>query len=392
MNNAKNIIPIYLDYHATTPVDPRVFEEMKPYFCERFGNAASSTHAWGWMAEEAVTLAREKVASCVGAVSREIVWTSGATESINMALKGVCHSYESRGKHIISCETEHSSVLTTLHYLESQGFKVTYLPVNQMGEIDLEKLRKEITKETILISLIAAHNEIGIIHPLQEIGKIAKEHGVFFHVDAAQACGKIPLDVESMGIDLLSASAHKFYGPKGIGFLYVRKRNPYVNLTPLIHGSPTHEGGLRGGTPAVPLIVGLAKSLDIAVSEMGTESQRITHLRKRLWKGLNEKLTVHLNGHPSNRIPGNLNVSFEGVLASEVIAKMTQVALSTGSACSSGSQKASYVLRAMGFSEERSSSSIRFGLGRFTTEKEIDEVIAQLVHVVTNLTSEKRGS
>lgn len=390
MNNAKHIMPIYLDYHATTPVDPRVLEEMQPYFSNRFGNAASSTHAWGWVAEEAVTLAREKVAGCIGAVSREIVWTSGATESINMALKGVCHSYELRGKHIISCQTEHSSALSTLHYLESQGFHVTYLPVNQMGEIDLERLEKEITKETILISLMAANNEMGVIHPLHEIGKIAKAHGVFFHVDAAQACGKISMDVEMMGIDLLSASAHKFYGPKGVGFLYVRKRNPYVNLTPLIHGSAAHEGGLRGGTAAVPLIVGLSKALDIAVSEMGSETQRVTQLRKRLWKGLNEKISVHLNGHPANRLPGNLNVSFEGVLAADIISHLRDVALSAGSACSSsGSQKPSYVLKAMGLSDDRVLSSIRFGLGRFTTEKEIDEVLSQLVSFVLSRVSHK---
>lgn len=376
---------IYLDHAATTPVDPRVFEEMKPYFCEKFGNAASMTHAWGWEAEEAVTIAREKVANAIGAVSREIIWTSGASESINTALKGVFNSYSSRGKHIVSCVNEHQAVLVTLRYLESQGAQVTYLPVNQMGEIDLEDLKRAMTRDTILISLMAAHNEIGVIHPLEAIGKIAKEAGVFFHVDAAQACGKIPIDVEKMGIDLLSASAHKFYGPKGCGFLYVRKRNPYVNLTPLIHGSSTHESGLRAGTLAVPLIVGLAKALDIAVKEMPQESQRLISLRKRLWKGLHEKLAISLNGHPAHRLPGNLNISFEGVMASDIIIQMKGVALSAGSACSSGSNQSSHALSTLGMSEAQALSSIRFVLGRFNTEEEIDYVIGRLIEVVTKL-------
>ncbi len=380
---------IYLDHAATTPVDPRVMEEMEPYWTEKFGNASSSTHAWGWEAEEVLTIARERVATAIGAVAREIIWTSGATESINTALKGVFESYANRGRHIISCVTEHSSVLGTLRYLESKGAEVTYLPVNQMGEIDLEDLKRAIRPDTILISLIAAHNEIGVIHPLEAIGRIAKEASVFFHVDAAQACGKIPIDVEAMGIDLLSASAHKFYGPKGIGFLYVRKRNPYVNLTPLIHGSPNHESGLRAGTPAVPLVVGLSKALELAIKEMPQESQRLISLRKRLWKGLHERLRITLNGHPAQRLPGNLNVSFEGVLAADIIGQMKGVALSTGSACSSGNQKPSYVLKSLGMSDENALSSIRFGLGRWNTEEEIDEVIKKLVSVVENLKTRK---
>ncbi len=378
--------PIYLDYHSTTPVDPRVYEVMKPYFCEEFGNPASGSHVFGWKAEEVVKQARQKVAHLIGVRDpKEIIWTSGTTESINLALRGASISYREKGQHIISCVTEHKAALETLKYLETQGFKVTYLPVDSYGVVDPEDVRKNITDKTILISFMAANNEIGTLHPISEIGKIAKEKEVLFHVDAAQACGKIPMDVEKMGIDLLSASAHKVYGPKGIGILYKRERSPYVSLSPLFFGGG-HEKGLRPGTLAVPLIVGMGEAFKIAGQEMEEEKVRIITLREKLYHGLKNGLEdIELNGHPQKRLPGNLNVSFSGIKASDLISHVRDVALSSGSACASGSLEPSYVLKALGFSDERARSSIRFGLGRFTTEEEIDCVIEKVVEAVQKL-------
>lgn len=390
-----DLTPIYLDYHATTPVDPRVFDAMKPYFSKEFGNPASGTHVFGWQAEEAVKISAEQVASLIHAQPKEIFWTSGTTESINLALKGVVN-FE-RPQHMISCVTEHKAALETLKYLESCGVQVTYLPVDTEGLVDPDRVRQAIQKETVLISIMFANNEIGTIHPIAEIGKIAKEAGVIFHVDAAQACGKISVDVEALGIDLLSMSAHKVYGPKGIGALYVRSRHPHVNLTPQIHGGG-HQGGMRGGTLAVQNIVGMGKSFEIAGQEMEGEAKWLIHLREKLWKGLcrgeplcspskgrRTGLPLQINGHPTKRLPGNLNVSFSGIKASDLISQVREIALSSGSACTSGSHEPSYVLKALGINDELARGSIRFGLGRWTTEEEIDYVIEKMNVAVKKL-------
>ncbi len=376
-------LPIYLDNHATTLVDPRVFEAMKPYFSEIFGNPASATHSFGWMAEEAVKQAREQVAKLIHAdPKKEIIWTSGTTESINMALLGIS---KNAGDHIISVVTEHRAALETLKFLEGNGIQVTYLPVDSHGLVDPENIRKAITPKTVLISVMAANNEIGTIHPIAEIGKIAKEMEILFHVDAAQACGKIPVDVQLMGIDLLSMSAHKVYGPKGVGALYIRRRNPHVKIEPLIYGG-SHEGGLRGGTLNVPGIVGMGKAFEIAGQEMETESLRLVSLRDRLYQKLSDKLPqVMLNGHPTQRLAGNLNVSFLGVRSSDLISQLKDIAISSGSACTSGSLEPSYVIRALGVGEERARSSIRIGLGRFNTEEEIYFAVDKISHAVSEL-------
>ena len=378
-------LPIYLDHHATTPVDPRVAETMIPYLTQDFGNASSGTHVFGWKAAEAVNIARERVAALLHATDpKEIVWTSGTTESDNLALSGVMHSYKNRGDHLITCVTEHRAVLDTAKNLESQGLRVTYLPVDQDGLVDPDDVRKSITDKTILISLMLGNNEIGTIHPIAEIGKIAKERSVLFHVDAAQACGKIPVDVKEMGIDLLSMSAHKVYGPKGIGALYVRERDPHVRLTPLLFGGG-QERGIRPGTLAVQNIVGMGRAFEIAGQEMAVERERLKGLRDRLYQGLQGKIKgIQLNGHPTLRLPGNLNLSFPGVRADALIPKIRDVALSSGSACSSASAEPSYVIRALGGDEVRASSSIRFGIGRFNTEEEIDYVIKQVAVAVSS--------
>lgn len=381
-------LPIYLDNHATTPVDPRVFEAMRPYFSEAFGNAASGTHPFGWQAEEAVKIARAQVARLIHATDpKEIIWTSGTTESINLALKGVSAAGRERGRHLITCVTEHRAVLETARFLERQGTKVTYLPVDSNGFVAPNDVKKAITPQTVLISLMIANNEIGTIHPIAEIGRIAKGAGVFFHVDAAQACGKIPVDVDEMGIDLLSISAHKVYGPKGIGVLYIRSRQPHVRLEPLIHGGG-QERGLRAGTLAVPNIVGMGRAFEIAEAEMGGEAERLRSLRERLFKGLNRHLDkIVLNGPSTERLPGNLNVSFSGIRSSDLMMKMRDVAVSSGSACTSGLLEPSYVIRALGGDDERGHSSIRFGIGRFNTEEEIDYAIQEIVKAVRSLLS-----
>lgn len=381
-------LPIYLDYHATTPVDPAVFETMRPYFSDNFGNPASSSHSFGWRAEEAVKRAREQVAKLINAADpKEIIWTSGTTESINMALKGIAVTHKERGNHLITCVTEHRATLGVMEYLEKNGYKVTYLPVKSDGQIALDQLERSMTGKTILISLLAAHNEIGVLYPLKEIGTIAHNHKVLFHVDGAQACGKIPLDVQGMKIDLLSMSAHKLYGPKGIGALYVRKRAPTVELLPLIHGG-SQESGLRAGTLAVPNIVGMGKAFEIAQNIMEQEAPRLKQLRNRLYQGFCERLgEIPINGDSINRLPGNLNVSFSGVRSDAIMAKLHDIAVSSGSACSSGSLEPSYVIRSLGVGEERARSSIRFGLGRFSTEEEINYTIERMTDVIHQLKS-----
>ncbi len=378
-------LPIYMDYQATTPTDKRVLDEMIPYFTEKFGNAASRNHSFGWEAEEAVEKARETIASAVGATKKEIVFTSGATESNNIALKGIAEMYASRGDHIITVKTEHPAILDTAARLERQGKKVTYLPVQPDGIIDLEELAKAITDKTILISVMAVNNEIGVIQPLAEIGKIAREHGVLFHTDATQGVGKIPIDVNSMNIDLMSFSGHKIYGPKGIGGLYVRRKNPRVRCAPLLDGGG-HERGMRSGTLNVPGIVGFGKAISLAMDEMESETRRLTGLRDKLKNIIMGRLDeVYLNGHAEKRLPGNLNLSFAYVEGESLLMEMSDVALSSGSACTSATLDASHVLTALGVDEELAHSSIRFGLGRFTTEEEIEYVGNKIVNSVKRL-------
>ncbi|MBI1909142.1 MAG: aminotransferase class V-fold PLP-dependent enzyme [Deltaproteobacteria bacterium] len=379
----KNLRPIYLDHHATTPVDPRVFRGMEPYFCENFGNAASKSHLFGWKAEGAVEKAREQVAQSIQSSTKEIVWTSGATEANNLALIGIATAYQTKGDHLITCSTEHSSILDPCRYLQERGFKITTLPVNQEGMIDLDDLTKAFTKKTILVSLMAANNEVGTLHPTVEIGKITRKQGVLLHIDAAQGCGKIPVTVQSMGVDLLSLSAHKVYGPKGVGALYLRKG---VRPLPLFYGGG-HERGFRSGTLPVPLIVGMGEAFEIAGNEMETEARRLKRLRDQLFRGLTQRLEgVVLNGPPTTeRLPGNLNVSFEGIDAEALMAGLPNIAVSSGAACTSAKAEPSHVLRAMGLSSERIKGSVRFGLGRFTTEEEIDHVIEKVVEKVQEL-------
>jgi len=376
--------PIYMDYQATTPVDPRVLEAMLPYFTEHFGNAASRSHVFGWRAEEASEKAREQVASLIGGSGREIIWTSGATESINLAIKGVAHFYADKGKHVVTCKTEHPATLDTCKRLERSGWEVTYLDVDKTGRLDPEAVREAITDKTVLVSIMAANNEIGTIHPLKEIGEIVKEKGAFFHVDAVQAAGKVPFDVNECKADLVSLSAHKMYGPKGVGALWVRRR-PRVRLTPIIDGGG-HERGMRSGTINVPGVVGFGAAAEIARRELPEESARILRLRKRLHEKIASRLDyVYLNGHPEHRIPGNLNLSFAYVEGEGLMMALKEVALSSGSACTSASLEPSHVLRACGVPEELAHSSIRFGLGRFTTEEEVDYVADRVVEAVNRL-------
>lgn len=378
-------LPIYMDYHATTPVDPRVLRVMLPYFSEKFGNPASRNHRFGWEAEEAVERARKQVAELIGAQPKEIVFTSGATESDNLALKGVAEAYRHRGDHIITVATEHKAVLDSARRLEAQGFRVTYLPVGPDGLIDLDQLRAAITDRTILISVMYANNEIGVVQPIREIGRIAKEKGVLFHTDAVQAAGKIPIDVEADGIDLASLSAHKMYGPKGIGALYVRRRNPRVELVPLIDGGG-HERGLRSGTLNVPAIVGFGEACAICRREMPEESQRLRQLRDRLLNQILAELDeVYINGSMEHRLPNNLNLSFRYVDAEALLTALPDVALSSGAACSSANLEPSHVLRALGRGDDLVHSSIRFGLGRFTTQEEVDYVAGRIVEAVKKL-------
>ena len=377
--------PIYLDNHATTPVDPRVLEAMLPYFTERFGNAASKSHPFGWEAESAVDTAREQIAKLIGAAAKEIVITSGATESDNLAIKGVADAYREKGNHIVTCVTEHKAVLDSCKVLQKHGFDVTYLPVRSDGLIDVQRLKEALTDRTILISLMAANNEIGTINPVKEIGRLAKEKNILFHTDATQGVGKIPLNVETMGIDLLSLTAHKMYGPKGVGALYVRSIKPRVKLTPLIDGGG-HERGMRSGTLNVPGIVGLGKACEIAQKEMSAEGERLIALRERLKDGIVAELDeVYLNGHAVERLAGNLNMSFADIEGESLLMGLKEIAVSTGSACTSASLEPSYVLKAIGLADELAYSAIRFGLGRFNTEEEIDFTIHRVVEEVRRL-------
>jgi cysteine desulfurase len=380
-------LPLYMDYQATTPLDPRVFDAMKPYFLEKFGNPHSRSHAYGWEAEEAVESAREAVAQLIGANEKEIVFTSGATESNNMALKGVARFYKDRKNHIITVVTEHKCVLDSCRHLEQEGFEVTYLPVKANGLIDLEELRAAIKDTTVLVSVMAVNNEIGVIQPLAEIGKLCREKGVFFHTDAAQAFGKIPLDVEAMNIDLMSISGHKIYGPKGVGALFVRRR-PRVRMEALINGGG-QERGMRSGTLATPLVVGLGEAARIAAQEMVSENERLRHFFNKMMAALVDNIPeVYLNGDREQRIPGNINLSFAYVEGESMIMAIKDLAVSSGSACTSASLEPSYVLRALGLEEEMAHTSIRFGLGRFTTEAEVDyaiELIRGSIHRLREL-------
>ncbi|MFB3853973.1 MAG: IscS subfamily cysteine desulfurase [Vicinamibacterales bacterium] len=374
-----------MDYQATTPVDPRVLEEMLPYFSERFGNAASRNHSFGWEAEKAVEQGRARVAALIGASPKEIVFTSGATESDNLAIKGVAEMYRDKGDHIITAVTEHKAVIDTCKRLEKYGFKVTYLPVGRDGLVDLDLLASSITDRTILISIMMANNEIGVVQPIGEIGRIARERGVLFHTDAVQGAGKLPLDVNRMNVDMASLSAHKIYGPKGIGALYVRRKNPRVLLAPVIDGGG-HERGMRSGTLNVPGIVGFGKAAELCGEEMASESKRLEGLRDRLWRGLQANLDdIEVNGSLESRLPNNLNVSFAYVEGESLLMGMSDIAVSSGSACTSASLEPSYVLKALGTGDDLAHSSIRFGLGRFTTEEEVDYVVGKVTSVVKRL-------
>ncbi len=362
--------PIYLDYSATTPVDPRVAQKMIPYLTEKFGNPASRSHAYGWESEKAVEEAREHVAALLNADSREIIWTSGATEGNNLALKGAAHFYKSKGKHVLTQKTEHKAVLDTCRDLERQGFEVTYLDPEPNGIVDIEKFKSAIRPDTILASIMMVNNEIGVIQPVAEIGEICRPRGIIFHCDAVQAAGKLEIDVHKLKVDLLTVTAHKLYGPKGIGALYVR-RKPRVRIEPQIHGGG-HERGLRSGTLASHQIVGIGEAFRIAKLEMAADNQRIRLLRDRLWKGVNEMDEVYVNGDMERRVPHNLNVSFNFVEGESLVMAIKDVAVSSGSACTSASLEPSYVLRSLGRSDELAHSSIRFTLGKYTTEEEID--------------------
>jgi cysteine desulfurase len=377
--------PIYMDNNATTRVDPRVVAAMLPYFGEDYGNAASRHHAFGRAAEAAVEKAREQVAGLIGASPREVVFTSGATESCNLALKGVAAMHRPRGDHLVTGVTEHHAVLDTARRLERDGFRVTYLPVDQHGRVSPEQVEQAITDRTILVSLMAANNEVGTLHPVAEIGRVCKRRGVLFHTDAAQAAGKVPLDVEAMGIDLMSLSAHKMYGPKGVGALYVRRRSPTVRLEPMLDGGG-HEHGLRPGTLNVPGIVGFGLACELCGREVATEAERLAALRERLRCGIMEGVEgVTLNGHPTDRLPGNLNLSFAWVNGEALLMGLRGVAVSSGAACTSASVEPSYVLRALGVEDELAHASLRFGLGRFTTAGEVEAVIEEVRRVVGQL-------
>jgi cysteine desulfurase len=377
-------LPIYLDNHATTPLDPRVLEAMLPYFTQEFGNAASRNHVFGWHAEEAVEKARAQIGRLIGATGKEIVFTSGATESDNLAIKGAAEFHQERGNHIITCQTEHKAVLDSCKRLQKQGFEVTYLPVEKDGRVDPERLRAAMTERTILVSLMLANNEIGVVHPVVELGTVVKERGALFHIDAVQGVGKVPFNVDEARADLVSLSAHKMYGPKGIGALYVR-RKPRVRIAPLIDGGG-HERGMRSGTLNVPGIVGFGAACALAQEEMAAEAGRLGALRERLRRTLQEHLPeTYVNGSLEHRLPGNLNISFAYVEGEAMMMALKDVAVSSGSACTSASLEPSYVLRALGIGEELAHTSIRFGLGRFNTEEEIDYVGALVVDKVRKL-------
>jgi cysteine desulfurase len=377
--------PIYMDNNSTTRTDPRVVEAMLPYFTEKFGNAASRSHAFGWEAEAAVEEARDQIAALIGATGKEIIFTSGATEATNLALKGAAAMYRKKGNHLVTQATEHKATLDTCKRLERDGYQVTYLPVDKYGQVHAEQVREAITDKTILVSIMAANNEIGTLQPIRDIGRLCKERGVLFHTDAVQSAGKLPLDVNDVGADLVSLSAHKMYGPKGIGCLYVRKKDPRVRLEPQIDGGG-HERGMRSGTLPVPLIVGFGAAADLARREMAEESERTFRLRERLRKSIMDRLPeTYLNGHPTERLPGNANISFAYVEGEGLMMGIKDVAVSSGSACTSASLEPSYVLRALGVGDELAHSSIRFGIGRFNTEEEVDYVADHVVQEVNRL-------
>lgn len=376
--------PIYLDCHATTPVDERVLAAMLPYFTEHFGNPASIGHPYGWEAEAAVRQARETLAEAINAQPEEIVFTSGATEANNLAIKGIAEAYCQQGQHIITVQTEHKAILDPCNYLEKLGFQVTYLPVDSDGLLDLNLLEKAFRPETILVSVMSANNEIGVLQPISQIGAICREHQVLFHTDAAQAIGKIPLDVEGMNIDLMSLTAHKVYGPKGIGALYVR-RKPKVKVAPQLHGGG-QERGMRSGTLYPPQIVGFAKAVEIALAAQAEETTRLTQLRQQLWRKLSQIDGIYLNGHSTQRLPGNLNISVEGVDGAALLLGLQPVmAISSGSACSSAKIAPSHVLLAIGRSEQLAYSSVRFGIGRGQTTAEIDEAAERAIATIHSL-------
>jgi len=378
-------LPIFMDYHSTTPVDPRVLEAMLPYFSKAFGNAASRNHSFGWEAEKAIDLARQQIAQLIHAHPKEIIFTSGATESDNLALKGVVEMYREKGNHIITAVTEHKAILDTAKHLEMEGCEVTYLPVSKQGLIDLEELEAAITDKTILISIMLANNEIGVLQPIAEIGRIAKEKGVLFHSDATQGVGKVPVDVDAMGIDLMSFSGHKIYGPKGVGGLYVRKKKPRVRVSAMMDGGG-HERGMRSGTLNVTGIVGLGLACELCEKEMDTETSRMTQMRGRLQDYLLKHLDeVYLNGHPEKRLSQNLNLSFAYVEGESLLMGLKEIALSSGSACTTATLEPSYVLRALGVGSDLAHSSLRFGLGRFTTDEEVDYVGKRVVETVQRL-------
>jgi cysteine desulfurase len=378
-------LPIYMDNHATTPVDPRVLEEMLPYFTGKFGNAASRNHSFGWAGEEAVETARERIAKLIGATTKEIVFTSGATESDNLAIKGVAEMYREKGNHIITAVTEHKAVLDTCKRLEKYGYRVTYLPVQKDGLVDLDDLKRAIDDKTILVTIMAANNEIGVLQPIAEIGKLCHEKGVIFHTDATQAVGKVPIDVVKQNLDLVSISAHKMYGPKGVGALYVRRKSPRVQLSPIIDGGG-HERGMRSGTLNVPGIAGLGKACAICDEEMPQESRRLAGLRDRLrdkiMSGLDE---VYINGTMEHRLPQNLNISFAYVEGESLLMGINDIAVSSGSACTSATLEPSYVLKALGTGDDLAHSSIRFGLGRFNTDAEVGYVADRVIETVSRL-------
>jgi cysteine desulfurase len=377
--------PIYLDNHATTPLDKRVLDAMLPYFTEQFGNAASINHIYGWEAEAAVKQSRETLAAAINASPEEIVFTSGASEANNLAIKGIAEAYFNKGKHIITVKTEHNAILDPCHYLEKLGFEITFLPVKSDGTIDIGDLIGSIRSETILVSVMTANNEIGVIQPIEEIAAICRGNDILFHTDAAQAIGKIPLDVEEMNIDLMSLTAHKIYGPKGIGALYVRRNKPRVQLAPQMHGGG-HERGMRSGTLYVPQIVGFAKAVEISLAEMEEETERVVSLRQRLWEQLESIGEIYINGHPTKRLPGNLNISVGGVDGQALLLGLqTAAAVSSGSACTSAKISPSHVLAAIGRSDKLAYASIRFGIGRFNTVEEIDAIAKHSISTIEAL-------
>jgi cysteine desulfurase len=378
-------LPIYMDNHATSPLDPRVLEAMLPYFTSKFGNAASRNHSFGWTAEQGVETAREQIAKLIGATAKEIIFTSGATESNNLAIKGIAEMYRERGNHIITQVTEHKAVLDTCKRLEKYGYRVTYLPVKADGLIDLEDLKRAMDDKTILVTIMFANNEIGVVQPVAEIGKLCHERNIIFHTDAVQAIGKIPVDVNAMNIDVLSLTAHKLYGPKGAGALYVRRRNPRVQISAQMDGGG-HERGMRSGTLNVPGIVGLGAACEIAREEMASESARLTRLRDKLKTKMESALDyVHVNGSLEHRLPGNLNMSFVYVEGESLLMGINEIAVSSGSACTSATLEPSYVLKALGLGDDVAHSSIRFGLGRFNSEAEVDYVADKVIDVVQKL-------